>query len=87
MAEIIEVYSAAEIADRIQTIAADISRRTTARNLSILGVLEDSFVFIADLLRAMSLSPQTVFLDTITNQSAASKTFHSLRGWMFRGAT
>jgi hypoxanthine phosphoribosyltransferase len=61
MAEIVEVYSAAEIADRVQTLAADISR-TYRERLSILGVLEDSFVFLADLLRAMSASPQTAFL-------------------------
>ena len=62
MAEIIEVYSAAEIADRIQTIADDISRTYHERELTILGVLEDSFVFIADLLRALNISPQTAFL-------------------------
>lgn len=62
MAEIIEVYSAAEIAGRIQTLADDISRTYRERELSILGVLEDSFVFIADLLRAMNVSPHTAFL-------------------------
>jgi hypoxanthine phosphoribosyltransferase len=62
MAEIIEVHSAAEIADRVQILADDISRAYRERELTILGVLEDSFVFLADLLRAMTISPHTAFL-------------------------
>jgi hypoxanthine phosphoribosyltransferase len=62
MAEIVEVYSAAEIADRVRTVALDIARTHSEGPLSILGVLEDSFVFLADLLRALTASPQTAFL-------------------------
>jgi hypoxanthine phosphoribosyltransferase len=62
MAEIIEVYSAAEISDRVQGLAREISQTFRERELLILGVLEDSFVFLADLLRAMSISPSTAFL-------------------------
>jgi hypoxanthine phosphoribosyltransferase len=62
MAELLEVYSAAEIADRVQILADEISRTYHERELSILGVLEDSFVFLADLLRAMKVSPHTAFL-------------------------
>ena len=62
MAEIFEVYSAAEIADRIQVLAREISRAYSEREVSILGVGEDSFVFLADLLRALSISPHTAFL-------------------------
>jgi hypoxanthine phosphoribosyltransferase len=62
MAEIVEVYSAAEINDRVGMLAAEISRAYRERELTILGVLEDSFVFLADLLRAMTISPRTAFL-------------------------
>jgi hypoxanthine phosphoribosyltransferase len=62
MAEIQEVYSAAEIADRVQMLADDISRAYSERELSVLCVPEDSFVFLADLLRAMKISPRTAFL-------------------------
>jgi hypoxanthine phosphoribosyltransferase len=62
MAEIIEVYSAAEISDRVHGLAEEISRSYRERELVILGVLEDSFVFLADLLRAMTVSPRTAFL-------------------------
>ena len=62
MAEILEVYSAAEISDRVQMLADDISRAYRERELTILGVGEDGFVFLADLLRAMNISPRTAFL-------------------------
>jgi hypoxanthine phosphoribosyltransferase len=62
MSEITEVYSAAEIADRVRILADEISRSYREQELSVLGVLEDSFVFLADLLRAMKLSPHTAFL-------------------------
>jgi hypoxanthine phosphoribosyltransferase len=62
MAEIVEVYSAAEINDRVEMLAAEISRAYHERELTILGVLEGSFVFLADLLRAMTIQPRTAFL-------------------------
>jgi hypoxanthine phosphoribosyltransferase len=62
MAEIIEVYSAAEISERVHGLAEEISHEYREREPTILGVLEDSFVFLADLLRAMTISPHTAFL-------------------------
>jgi hypoxanthine phosphoribosyltransferase len=63
MAEVVEVYSAAEIAARVQTLAAEIAQAYEGRELIVLGVLEDSFIFLADLLRAATqLSPRTAFL-------------------------
>ena len=60
--EIVEVYSAAAIADRVKTLAAEIAGAYEGRELTILCVLEDSFVFLADLLRHLKLSPRTIFL-------------------------
>lgn len=60
--EIVEVYSAAAIADRVSALAAEISEAYAGRELTVLCVLEDSFVFLADLLRQLSLAPRTVFL-------------------------
>lgn len=62
MAEILEVYSAAEIEERVRTLGDEISRAYHERELTVLGVLEDGFVFLADLMRAMTLSPHTAFL-------------------------
>ena len=50
-----EIYNAAEIAERIQTLAADISREYRDHELTILAALEDSFIFLADLLRALDV--------------------------------
>ena len=56
---IVEIYGATEIAGRVETLAAEISEAYRGRELTVLGVLEDSFVFLADLLRATDLSPRT----------------------------
>lgn len=60
--EIVEVYSAAAIAERVGTLAAEIASAYQGRELTILGALEDGFVFLADLLRRLNVSPRTVFL-------------------------
>jgi hypoxanthine phosphoribosyltransferase len=62
MAEIKEVYSAAQIAERVQAIAGEIAQASESRELTILGVLDDSFVFLADLLRALKSPARTAFL-------------------------
>lgn len=60
--QIIEVYSAALIAERIEALAAEISQAYEGRELAVLGVLEDGFVFLADLLRAIKAPLRTAFL-------------------------
>lgn len=62
MDEIVEVYSAAVIADRVKELAGEIARAYEGRDLTILGVLDDSFVFLADLLRAINIPLRTAFL-------------------------
>lgn len=58
-----EICSAAEIAERVRGLAADISREYGDRELNILGSLEDGFIFLADLLRALALTQvRTAFL-------------------------
>jgi hypoxanthine phosphoribosyltransferase len=60
--EIVEVYGAAEIAARIKTLAREIASAYEGRDFTVLGVLDDSFVFLADLLRAISAPCRTAFL-------------------------
>ncbi len=62
MTNIVEVYSAAAIADKIHTLAADIAHAYGEREITILSAFEDSFVFLADLLRAMKTPLRTAFL-------------------------
>ena len=60
--KIVELHSAAEIAGRVTDIAAEIASAHGEREVVMLGVLEDGFVFLADLLRAMRTPLRTSFL-------------------------
>jgi hypoxanthine phosphoribosyltransferase len=57
-----EVASAAEISERIKLLAAEIAGAYEERELTIFGVQEDSFMFLADLLRALPIRVRTSFL-------------------------
>ncbi|MFN2454398.1 MAG: phosphoribosyltransferase [Pyrinomonadaceae bacterium] len=59
---LIEVYGATQIAARVQELAADITRAYGEREIAVLGVSDDSFMFLADLLRAVKATPRTAFL-------------------------
>jgi hypoxanthine phosphoribosyltransferase len=48
------LYSQAEIAARVAALASDIDRDYAGRDLLLVGILKGSFLFIADLARAMS---------------------------------
>lgn len=60
--EIVEVHSAQAIADRVKELAGEISQAYEGRDFTVLGVLDDSFVFLADLLRALNVPFRTAFL-------------------------
>ena len=60
--EIVEVYSAADIAARVKELAGEIGQAYEGRDLTVLGVLDDSFVFLADLLRSINIPLRTAFL-------------------------
>jgi len=63
MAEsIVELYSAAQIAERVETLAGDISRAYAGRELTVLGVVEDGFMFLADLLRRLDVPLRVAFV-------------------------
>ena len=60
--EIKEVYSAELIAERVKELAREIGQAYEGRDFTVLGVLDESFVFLADLLRALNLPSRTAFL-------------------------
>jgi hypoxanthine phosphoribosyltransferase len=60
--QLVELHSAEEIAGRVRAIAAEISEASRQRELTVLGVLEDAFVFLSDLLRALDAPLRTAFL-------------------------
>ncbi|HEX8746627.1 MAG TPA: phosphoribosyltransferase family protein [Pyrinomonadaceae bacterium] len=57
-----EVASAALISDRIKALAAEIAAACEGRELTVFGVQEDAFMFMADLLRALPMPVRTSFL-------------------------
>jgi len=59
---LVEIQGAEEIASRVRSIAAEISEASRQRELTVLGVLEDAFVFLSDLLRAVDAPLRTAFL-------------------------
>ena len=60
--EILEVKSAAEIAERVKELAREIDQAYEGLDFTVLGVLDDSFIFLADLLRAINAPTRTAFL-------------------------
>ncbi|HEV2763411.1 MAG TPA: phosphoribosyltransferase family protein [Pyrinomonadaceae bacterium] len=50
---VVELHGAQAIEARVGALANDISARFGDRELTVLGVLEDGFVFLSDLLRAL----------------------------------
>jgi hypoxanthine phosphoribosyltransferase len=60
--QLVEIHGAEEIASRVRAIAAEISEASRQRELTVLGVLEDGFVFLSDLLRAVNAPLRTAFL-------------------------
>jgi hypoxanthine phosphoribosyltransferase len=60
--EIVEVYGADEIAERVKELARDVSSAYEGRDLTILCAPEDSFVFLADFLRALTTASRMAFL-------------------------
>jgi hypoxanthine phosphoribosyltransferase len=62
------IYSAEEIHDRLQSLAAEIAA-THPKNLLVIPVLKGSFVFAADLLRALYAAGLALEVDFLTLSS------------------
>lgn len=57
-----QLYGAEEIATRVTTLATEIARVYDGREFTVLGVLDDSFIFLADLLRGLETTVRTAFV-------------------------
>lgn len=60
--QIKEIHGPAEIAARVRQLADEISEAPRQDGLTVLGVQEDCFIFLADLLRALRVPVRTAFL-------------------------
>jgi hypoxanthine phosphoribosyltransferase len=69
--QIIEIHGAAEIHARINALAADIMKFYGAKEPTVLCSLDNSFIFLADLLRQLNPALPTSFLRI--NQSARAR--------------
>src|SRR6185503_3930732 len=56
------VRSEEEIRDRIQSLAAEIREKSTTGDLTIVGILDDTFVFLADLIRTLDTPLSCCFM-------------------------
>lgn len=56
------ILSAEVIADRVQTLAAEMSEQFRGRPLTVVGVLSGSVLFLADLMRQLTVPHQVGFL-------------------------
>ncbi len=61
-----------EIAQRVQELAAQISRDYSDRRPLLVGVLKGAFVFLSDLIRAMSISVEVDFVRLASYGSGTS---------------
>ena len=57
-----------EIQKRVISLAEEIRVRVSPDNLTVVGMLDDSFVFFADLIRALDLSVNCGFLKVMRRQ-------------------
>jgi hypoxanthine phosphoribosyltransferase len=63
------IVSKEEIATRVRELADEIRTTYTGQDLTVVGVLEDSFVFLADLVRAIETPLQCCFLKASMHQT------------------
>ena len=56
------IHTEQEIHDRINELVADIRAAVTVRDLTVVGMLDDAFVFLADLIRALDMPLSCCFM-------------------------
>lgn len=54
--------SEGEIRERVQTLASEVCEAVTGQDLTVVGMLDDTFVFLADLLRAFTVPVNCCFM-------------------------
>lgn len=65
------LYSQEEIADKVKEIASELDREYEGKNPIILCILNGSFIFTADLVRAMEISTEVDFAQVSSYGSGA----------------
>jgi hypoxanthine phosphoribosyltransferase len=68
------LFSRAEIDRRVQELAQEVSRDYQGRDLVLVGVLKGAFIFLADLVRAMSFPVEIDFVRLASYGGSTSPT-------------
>jgi len=66
--------SESEIADRVRALGREITAEYKGQEISLLGVLKGSFIFMADLARQIRLPARMGFLEIITSRKTSFMT-------------
>lgn len=59
-----------QIAERVEALGREITDHYRGREVSLLGILEGSFIFMADLARQIRLPAQVGFLEIVTSRKS-----------------
>jgi len=70
--EVDVLFSAEQIAQRVRTLGTEITRDFATEPLTVIGILKGSFVFMADLTRAIDLPIKSEFVGTSSYGDATS---------------
>jgi hypoxanthine phosphoribosyltransferase len=68
------VYSERQIQTRVQELAEQINHDYRGRTLHVVGILEDAFIFMADLVRSLTIPVVCHFMKTEIRDTAAGLT-------------
>ena len=62
MSELVQTLSQSDIQDRVKSLADSISKDYSEKNLIVIGVLKGAFIFVADLVRHISIPVKIDFV-------------------------
>jgi hypoxanthine phosphoribosyltransferase len=68
------IYTAEQITERVHELGRIITSDYEGKDLACVGTVEDSFIFMADLVRAIQLPVACLFIKAITDEGADGST-------------
>ena len=73
MADIRVVYTREQIAEKVKELGKQISREYSGRELTVIGILNSSFVFLADLIRELEIPVSCYFVRVVKETGAGNR--------------
>ena len=74
--QLIPVFSRAEIAQKIKTLARQISEDYSEKEVVVIGILKGAFIFLADLIRELTIPVEIDFVRLASYGSNTSSSGH-----------